>query len=264
MTEFDHDTAVEQLTENSFRGFVDPGWNIGDNPNGGYLLSLVTSAVAAVVPHPDPLSITTHFLRPGIAGTHCEIEVDLVRTGRTMSTVKATMRQEGKIRLEVLAAYGDLSQVVGIDSEISLLRPDIPPPGDCIPRTGDLQGIDIALVSKLDARLHPEHLVPGKSGVAQLAGWVRLNDDQTPDSRSLLLFCDCFPPSPFGRIGAVGWVPTIELTVHVRRRPAPGWIQSSFQTDDLCDGRMVESGCLWDSRGELVAQSRQIGLVRQS
>ncbi len=98
MTEFDHDTAVERLTENSFRGFVDPGWNIGDNPNGGYLLSLATSAIAAVVPHPDPLSITTHFLRPGIADTHCEIEVDLVRTGRTMSTVKATMRQAGKIR----------------------------------------------------------------------------------------------------------------------------------------------------------------------
>ena len=62
-------------------------------------------------------------------------------------------------------------------------------------------------------------------------------------------------------LGAIGWVPTIELTVHVRRRPAAGWIVGQFRTEDLLDGRMVENGALWDSTGALIAQSRQIGLV---
>jgi acyl-CoA thioesterase len=35
-----------------------------------------------------------------------------------------------------------------------------------------------------------------------------------------------------------------------------------FRTRDLADGRMIEDGMLWDSRGELVAQARQLALVR--
>ena len=109
--------------------------------------------------------------------------------------------------------------------------------------------------------LSPETAVPG-GGKAEVSGWIRFHDDRAPDPRALLLFCDSFPPSPFGRLGVIGWVPTIELTVHVRRRPAPGWIKARFVTDDLTDGRMIESGCLWDSEGQLVAEARQLGLVR--
>jgi acyl-CoA thioesterase len=90
---------------------------------------------------------------------------------------------------------------------------------------------------------------------------IRFIDGRAPDTRSLLLFTDSFPPSPLAKLGSVGWVPTLELTVHVRRRPAPGWIVAELRTDDLNEGRMVETGALWDSEGKLVAQSRQIGLV---
>ncbi|MFN5883661.1 MAG: thioesterase family protein, partial [Burkholderiales bacterium] len=73
-----------------------------------------------------------------------------------------------------------------------------------------------------------------------------------------------FPPSVFGLLGAVGWVPTVELTVHVRRRPAPGWMLGQFRTLDLSDGRMIEDGWVWDSQGQLVVQSRQLALVRKA
>ena len=56
-------------------------------------------------------------------------------------------------------------------------------------------------------------------------------------------------PRSFGRLGRVGWVPTIELTVHVRRRPGPGWVMGRFRCDDLDGGRMVEDGALWDGDG---------------
>ena len=47
-------------------------------------------------------------------------------------------------------------------------------------------------------------------------------------------------------LGDVGWAPTVELTVHIRQRPAPGWILGEFKTDHLAGGRMIESGALWD------------------
>ena len=274
---FDQDTMVEPIGDLLFRGRVDDGWNIGNNPNGGYLVSLVSAALAQCLEHPDPISFTTHFLRPGLPGEDCEIAVEILRQGRTVSTVRAKLSQEGKPRLEVLAAYGDLSTPVGIDSDISLPMPAVAPPEECEPRSGSLQQINIAMLDKLDVRLDMRS--PTKRVVAEqrlsrkekatgtgddpaFSGWIRFPDDRPPDTRAMLLFCDTYPPSPFRRLGVVGWVPTIELTVHVRRRPAPGWVMANFQTDDLTEGRMIETGSLWDSGGHLVAQSRQIGVVR--
>lgn len=53
---------------------------------------------------------------------------------------------------------------------------------------------------------------------------------------SLPLFADASPPSLFARFGGVGWVPTIELTVHLRRRPVDGWVRARFECDDLVGG----------------------------
>lgn len=260
---FEKDTSVTRIDDSTFTGLIDEGWNISGNPNGGYLVSIVTSAVAQVVSHPDPVSWTTHYLRPGSPGETCRVEIDVIRTGRTLTTLRANLSQGGKERLVCLGAYGDLGINQGVDSDIMLPEPDLPPPEDCIERTGDIQGIEIALTDKLDVMLHPAQAEPGQAGEPEISGWIRFKDGSEPDARALLLFCDTFPPSPFGQLGVVGWVPTIELTTHIRRKPAPGWIKARFRTDDLVEGRMIESGALWDSQGQLVATSRQLGLVMQ-
>jgi len=55
---------------------------------------------------------------------------------------------------------------------------------------------------------------------------------------------------------------TIELTVHVRKRPAPGWLACRAVTRHLIDGFHEEDFEIWDSAGTLVAQSRQMALLR--
>lgn len=261
MAVFDDEVAVERVGENRYTGIVHAAWNIGDNPNGGYLLSIILAALRDASPHPDPVSVTTHYLRPGSGGQPCEIRIEPVRSGRTLTTLRGQLLQDGKARLEVLAAFADLSVPAGIESDITLSPPELPPPDECIPRDGRLQNIEISITSRLDVRLHPDLAVPGKAPAPEVSGWIRFADGRAPDTGSLPLFTDTFPPSPFGVLGVVGWVPTIELTVHIRRQPEPGWIRARFRTDDLNEGRMIESGALWDSSDRLVAQSRQIGLV---
>jgi acyl-CoA thioesterase len=261
MSLYDDDTALEPIGDHRWKGHVDPQWNIGDNPNGGYLVSLVTTALQGLGPHQDPLSITTHYLRPGTPGTACEVEVEVVRTGRTLSTYRARLVQEGKARLDVIAAFGDLSLPSAAGAVISIESPAMVEPEACVQRSGAAQGVELPLLSRLDTRIHPDHAAGGTVDSAELLGWIRFTDDRPPDSRSLVLFADAFPPSVFSLLGNIGWVPTVELTVHVRRRPAPGWILGRFETSDLTDGRMIENGMLWDSTGTLVAQSRQIGLL---
>jgi acyl-CoA thioesterase len=266
MSQFDDDTRVTPAgpTEDAaFAGQVHPAWNIGDNPNGGYLLALVAQALRQRTPaHPDPLSITVHYLRPGLPGQPCRIHTQLLRSGRTLSTVRATLSQDGSARLEVLAAMGSLGAPEA-SPQLTLPPPEMPSPDACLPRSAPAQGVALPILQRLDLRLHPDDARPGAVGAARLRGWVRFIDGREPDALACLLLCDAFPPAVFGLLGLVGWVPTIELTVHLRARPAPGWMIGRFTAQDLADGRVIEDGALWDARGRLVAQSRQLALVRQ-
>jgi acyl-CoA thioesterase len=261
MSVFDDETRLEPAGDGCFAGRVHPGWSIGANPNGGYLLALAVSALRAALPaHPDPLSVTVHYLRPGLPDAPCEVRVDVVRTGRTLSTARATLLQEGGPRLTVLAAMGDLAAAG--EPAIAIPPPPIPPPEACVARSGGEQGVTLSILGRLDVRLHPDEARAGAAGRAQVTGWIRFRDGREPDPPASLLFADAFPPSVFGLLGAVGWVPTVSLTVDVRRRPAPGWILCRFRTEDLADGRLIEDGVLWDATGRIVAQSRQLALVR--
>ena len=262
MSQFDDETRLTALGDGAFEGQVSPDWSIGSNPNGGYLLALAAKSIAALTPeHPDPLSITVHDLRPGLGSQPFRIHAQVLRSGRQLSTCRATLMQDDSARIEVMAAFGNLG--AGAPAVIEPPAPAIAPPEQCIPRSGDQQGIKLPIMDRLDIRLHPDEVQTKVGGRAQITGWIRFKDARAPDPIAALLFADAFPPSVFGRIGATGWVPTVELTVHLRRRPAHGWILGQFRTGDLADGRMIEDGTLWDANGRLIAQSRQLALVRQ-
>lgn len=280
---FDAETAIAPVGPGEWSADISPAWNIGEVPNGGYSLAIVLGAIARVGGHADPLSVTCHFLRPVDPGRPAVVTTEVVRSGRTVSTVGGRLTQDGKDRLVVMAAMGDLAGAeaaavtggatagdesagdepagAGPGGWADLEPPDLPPPERCVARTGDAQGVALALRSRVEVRLHPDRAEPAVGGDAEMSGWIRFVDGRAPDPRGLVLFADAFPPSLFGRLGRVGWVPTIELTVHVRRRPAPGWIMGRFRCDDLDGGRMIEDGALWDADGRLVARSRQLGLL---
>jgi acyl-CoA thioesterase len=263
MRQFDQETRLHRLDDGAFEGRVHGSWNIGQNPNGGYLLTLAVAALRQCSPaHPDPLSVTVHFLRPGLPEQPCRIETQLVRSGRTLSTGRATLLQDGVARIEVLAAMGDLGG--GTEPVLAPPPPAIPPPEDCASRAAGAYGAGMPILGRLDVRLHPDEARPGAPGHAQSTGWIRFLDGRDPDALAALLFADAFPPSICGLLGLMGWVPTVELTVQVRRRPAPGWILGQFRTHDMNDGRIIEDGVLWDATGQMVAQSRQLALVRQA
>jgi acyl-CoA thioesterase len=229
-------------------------------------MACVLQAMGKVVEQLDPLTLTTHFLRPGLGDTEAVIDVDLVKPGRTLSTVTATMEQLGKPTLTMVAGFGSAPSTDGdgaaaSSAAVTVEMPRVPPPSSCIDRAELAQGVDLPLLDRVDVRVLPELAESDPSKAAAMAGWIRFGDQRPPDTRSLPLFADAFPPSVFTRFGNIGWVPTLEMTVHVRRRPVDGWIFASFTCDDLADGFMIETGSLWDEAGSLVARSRQLGLL---
>lgn len=261
MHRFDLDTRVRAVAPDRFDTRVHAPWSVGSNPNGGYLLALAVAALREACPgHPDPLAVTVHYLRPGLADQDVQVEVERLRAGRSLTNARATLRQAGETRIEVLAAMGVASDAQA-EAGLSVPAPSIPPPDACVSRSGAHQHVVLPLMEMLDVRLHPAE-AQGRHGRAQVTGWVRLRDGRAPDALACMLFADAFPPAVFGLHGPVGWVPTVELGVQLRRRPAPGWILAQFRTQDLLDGRLIEDGLLWDEAGRLVAQVRQLALVR--
>lgn len=94
-----------------------------------------------------------------------------------------------------------------------------------------------------------------------MQAWFRFTDGREPDPYALLFAVDAMPPVAF-EMGVSGWVPTLEMTVHVRAYPAPGWLRIVAQTRNLAGGHLEEDVEIWDSQDRLVAQARQLARVR--
>lgn len=129
----------------------------------------------------------------------------------------------------------------------------------------DTSIIDFAhLHDHLATRGHPDDVGfqrGERTGRALMRGWFAFPDDRPVDSIALLLASDTFPPAVFNLDLEANWVPTVELTVHIRAVPAPGPVQCSFETRYLQNGLLEEDGEMWDAAGVLVAQSRQLALA---
>jgi hypothetical protein len=268
-SEFDRDTAVTRREPGVYDIDLSAGWTIINAVNGGYLLAVLGRALADTLPHPDPFTITAHYLTASQPGP-AVVRTETVRTGRTLSTGQASLFQyddEGHEveRIRVLASYGDLSTLPD-DVRTTAVPPPIPPLDQCFgPEDGPapVEGSS-AITDRLMLKLDPATLgwaLGAPSGKGEMRAWFGLADGRDADPLSLLLAVDALPPTAF-ELGLKGWVPTVELTVHVRRRPAPGPLRVSITTRNLAGGFLEEDAEIWDSTDHLVAQSRQLARVR--
>ncbi|WP_151084668.1 thioesterase family protein [Nocardioides cynanchi] len=259
--EFDRDVAVTATGEGTYAADLSPGWVVGGGVNGGYLLAVLGRALGGSTVHPDPLTVSAYYLsasRPGPA----TVTTRLLRESGSTATMAADLVQEGGHRIAALATYGDLGSLPD-DVGTTATEPELPPLEECWGMglaPPDFRASAPPLLSRFDLRFDPATAgwaVGQPSGRGLIQGWFRLNDDREPDPVSLLLAVDAMPPVTFD-LGRMGWAPTLELTVHVRARPAPGWLKLRHETRNLAGGMFEEDCEVWDSAGRLVAQSRQL------
>ena len=78
--------------------------------------------------------------------------------------------------------------------------------------------------------------------------WMRFSDGRDADPLALAALVDGAAPAVLD-IGAPGSA-TIELTVHVRARPAPGWLACRTTTRHVIGGYHEEDFEIWDSGRE--------------
>jgi acyl-CoA thioesterase len=270
-SEFDTGTAVTARAQEAgvYDAALGEGWRIGGGVNGGLLLALAARALQAELGsaepsgtgHPDPLAISAYYLTPGAPGP-AVLRTSVVRRGRAVSTGEVSLSQRGRDgeveRIRVLATYGALDG----EPTTSAVPPRLPPPEECLSTEQAPPSFlkQASLLDRLDLRLDPATTgwaVGKPSGNGVIRGWLRMRDGREPDPLLLLLAVDALPPVAF-ELGLPGWTPTLELTAHVRARPAPGWLRVQLVNRTLTGGFLEEDAEVWDSQGRLVALSRQL------
>ena len=267
-SELDRALTLARRDEATFTGRLGEGWTIGHAVNGGVLLALVGRALQerlGTEGHPDPLVVSAFYLSAGVPGP-ATVVTEQVRAGRTMATGQASILQPGDgghpvERVRALATFGDLAGLPD-DVRTSAEPPRLPPPEACVSADMAPQGSagDLPFLHRFDMRLDPDTAgwamgAPSHRGAIQ--GWLRMADGREPDPLMLLLAVDTLPPVTFD-LGLAGWAPTLELTAHVRAKPAPGWLRVRVSTRNFAGGLLEEDAEVWDSQDRLVAQSRQL------
>lgn len=257
-------TAIEPLAHDSFAAALHGKWSIGGRLNGGYLLAILGRAARAVADHEHVIAASAHYLRSPEPGP-VNIAVEQLRTGRSATQVRARMSQAGDACVEALITLGHL-----VDGSVPYWNGGLPEPAHlrfdkARPLKGPTpNGIEVALLDQVDLRLDPGSMgfaAGTPSGIGELAGWLRLANDEPFDSISLLFAVDSFPPATFD-ISLSGWVPTLELTAYIRATPAPGPLRVLQRAGLIHDQRVDETCFVWDSTGRLVAQATQLAGIR--
>jgi acyl-CoA thioesterase len=280
---FEEGTRVTPLGDGRFKADVDLGWAAPTAANGGYLAAIVVRAIQAQA---DPQgarrlrSLTLHYLRPAGAG-ELELDVDVVREGRRITSVRVTARQAGRDVLAALGAFA-VPDLPAAGTWLPCPPPAAPAPPRDAPRLEaarwrrDDAEHWLAIDERAPAISHRVQLAPRFGGIPfsgrqpapegpQTGGWITLPQPRRVDAAYVALCSDVWWPPGFEPLDRPAVAPTIDLTIHFRAdippaglpdQPVLGWYRSSTARDGLVE----EDGLLFGADGTLLAHSRQLAI----
>ena len=252
--------------------------------HGGWLLEMLAGAALALTEHPHPLAVSAHYAAAPRVGAG-DLEVESLREGRSVATLRTRLSQEGRPKVEALVTAGRLPDAGTTPFLADGAPPALPPREDCVRNEIGAGQARNGITEQLDVLLDPATALWASGGSgggsggtaggvadgadevqaearAEVRAWVRAVDGREPDPLMLLTVADALPPVTFD-LGITGWVPTLELTVLVRAVPVPGWLRV-VQRARLIHGGWLDEECeVWDSADQLVAQSRQLAAYRE-
>lgn len=263
--DFRRDSAVDPRGEGRYGAFVTPSWSAPVGPNGGYIAAMIIRAMEAEVGDAArPLrSLTLHYLRSPEVDRDAEIRVVVERQGRSVSTLTARMLQGDEL---CILAIGALSLPFPSAADYATPAPQVPSFGELRPVELPPQAPEIA--HRFDIRYGLG--APPFSGASEAltGGYIRLHDPVPVDAALLALMIDAWLPAPWCRLDRVAAAPTLDLTIHFRAPDAARAMDPTlpflgrYVSRTSRDGLSEEDAQLWAPDGTLLAQGRQLALLR--
>jgi acyl-CoA thioesterase len=252
-------------------------WDAPILPHGGVVSALALRAMADHLDEPDKRlrTATTVFaaqVPPGAA----EVEVTVLRRGRAMSQLMATVRADGAVAGHTTVA------VFGADrpgfSFTDAMVPSVPPPDACPSMRDALpEGIEdrwrwrrSPFWEHVEMRLALGHTPWDEWAPATLecASWLRFDEpprsgDGALDPLAVVALCDTMPGAVGERLGPdqPQWrAPSADLTVHLLGDATSEWILAHKRAHHAGDGYASLELTMWDEAGVVVAFATQMML----
>ncbi|GAA0395393.1 thioesterase family protein [Streptomyces luteireticuli] len=271
-TDFDKATAVRRVggTGDRFQADFRTEWLNHGHVNGGFVLAVAARALGELIAerstHVDPFALSAHFLSRSAPGP-VEIRTAVVRQGRQLSTGTASVVQTDRkgTQTERVRAIGTYRDLDTLDDEVftTAACPDLPPREKCLStETASPEMLSLSrLHERIDLRLDPRTTgwasEEGPSGKGAASGWMRFRDGREPDPVAMLLVSDALPPLSFD-LGVAGFPVTVQMAVHIRAKPAPGWLRVTQRTSNYAGGHLEQDVEIWDSKDRLALQARHL------
>ena len=259
---FDKDMGLDGNGEEGLKITLTDGWSINGNPNGGYLMAVLTVAMRQKSDKKWPSIITANFMKK-TALTQTVVPVECILQSTSFTRLQSSLIQDGIETVRAWGTFSDENVCLG-ESRYEQSEPEIASVETCFPIP--LFG-RYTLYKNMDVRLDPKcsGLFEGKlSPISEHKGWISFKDERPVDAPALILMADAFPPPVLSSHGMVAWVPTVELSINVRSLPETKWVKACFKSRYITCGLVEEDGELWDEEGNLLAISRQIAQFRKS
>lgn len=272
MNPFAKACTIDKVSDGRYRTFLDDSWNLRPLPQGGVIAAIALRAMSEELDSPSQTLRTMHTLFVGqVADGELEIEVEVLRRGRSMSHVRAHVRNPGSPNGHITTAVFGGSRD---GFEFTELRPPtVPPPDECpsfrdppplgVPRFEPNPFWATRVEGRAGTGVAPWEVVDNRT--AEQAIWYRF--DETPwiddgariDPFAVVLLADTMPGAIGQRLGLTDrpWFgPSVDLTVHLCADCRSPWILGHNTARWAGDGYASVDMTLWDG-DTLVAYATQ-------
>ena len=252
---FAQDTALAPAGPGRWTAAYDERWRVVRGPFGGWIAALLARAIEHTTDWP-PRTLTIHFLDAPEPG-EVAIAAEVLREGRSSLAIALELEQGGRPMARALATAGACREAE--HEWLELAPPAGPGPGE-LPRLDPrpptpnfFREIDIRWVDGSPP------LPPG--GDARNTLWLSVG---TLDVPALAALSDVVMPPAFSRLGRFAIVPTLDMTIHFRAPIPDGeeWVLAAQRSDHAAGGTWTCDGELWARDGSLLAQVRQLAMLR--
>jgi acyl-CoA thioesterase len=272
-------TKVRAASGGGYEADVEEVWNLRPLPQGGIITALAVRAMADALGPSDQRLRTLHtaFVAQ-VASGPVTIDVETLRRGRSMSHLRAEVRNAGADRGHLTTAiFGATRDGYAFTD----LRPpaDVPRPADC-PSFRDPPPPEVEAfepmpfwTERVEGRPALGHApwddyVPDR---AERAMWYRFDDppfldDGTIDPLALVVLADTMPGAVSEKVGLVErpwFAPSVDLTVHLLDDCRSPWVLAHNRARFAGDGYASADMALWDCGPEGASEPRLVAYATQ-
>jgi len=272
-------TVVRPAGPGRYTAEIDEVWNLRPLPQGGVVSAIAVRAMEAALGDPAqrPRTLHTTFAAQVACGA-VEVDVEVLRRGRTMSQARAEVRNPGAARGHLTTAvFGSARE--GFDFT-DLEPPAVPPPDECesfrSPPPADF-------VEVFEPMPFWDEVVHGRNAIghppwddtprdrAERATWYSFDAppmlaDGTLDPLALIVLSDVMPGAVGEKVGPDdrGWfAPSIDLTVHLLDECRSGTVLGHNRARFAGDGYASADMALWDCGDDGRATPRLVAYATQ-